>query len=77
MKNYLSYKGYLGTVEYSSDDDLLFGKIHGIRDLVLYHGISLEDIKSDFRQAVDHYLDTCDAEGVIPNTPNSSLHMPA
>ena len=34
MKNHLEYKGYIGTVEFSTEDNLLFGKITGINDLV-------------------------------------------
>ncbi len=34
MKNYLEYKGYIGTVEFSAEDKIFFGKIQGINDLV-------------------------------------------
>lgn len=34
MKNYLEHKGYQGTVEYSAEDECLFGKIIGINDLI-------------------------------------------
>ena len=30
MSNFLKYKGYLGTVEYSEEDNLLHGKAAGI-----------------------------------------------
>ncbi len=28
--NYLEYKGYIGTIEYSKEDDCLYGKVVGM-----------------------------------------------
>ena len=36
MSNLLEYKDYLGTVEYSSSDKVLYGKVIGINGLVSY-----------------------------------------
>lgn len=38
MNNLLEYKDYLGTVEYSSSDKLLYGQVLGINGLVSYEG---------------------------------------
>ena len=56
MSNRLKYKGFEGTVEYSEDDDCLFGKILGINGLAMYFGDSLESLKKDFYEAVDFHL---------------------
>ena len=56
MSNRLMYKGFEGTVEYSEDDDCLFGKILGIDGLAMYFGDSLESLKKDFYGAVDFHL---------------------
>ena len=37
MKN-LEYKGYTGSIEYSKEDDLLYGKVLGIKGLISYEG---------------------------------------
>lgn len=66
MKNYLEYKGYLGTVEYSGEDDCLYGKVMGIKDLISYEGDSLTQLKTDFHQAVDDYLEMCVEKKVSP-----------
>ena len=34
--NVMEYKGYSGTVEYSAEDNVLYGKVTGIRSLVSY-----------------------------------------
>lgn len=68
MKGYLKYKNYMGSVEYSAEDDCLFGKVIGIRGLISYEGNSLDELKSDFHQAVDDYLQMCKKEKKQPET---------
>lgn len=52
----LDYKGYEGSVGYNKEDDVLYGKILDIGDLVNYEGKTLTDLKKAFREAVDDYL---------------------
>lgn len=59
MKNVLSYKGYNGSVEFSSDDEIFFGKINGIRDVVTFEADTVQKLKRHFKEAVDDYIDTC------------------
>lgn len=68
MKGYLKYKNYMGSVEYSAEDDCLFGKVIGIRGLISYEGNSLDELKKDFHQAVDDYLQMCIKEKKQPET---------
>lgn len=68
MKGYLKYKNYLGSVEYSAEDDCLYGKVVGIRGLISYEGNSLDELKQDFYDAVDEYLELCKAEKKQPET---------
>ncbi|MDE6804194.1 MAG: type II toxin-antitoxin system HicB family antitoxin [Muribaculaceae bacterium] len=77
----LKYKGYSGTVEYSPEDNCLFGKVLGLRGtLISYEGNSIEEIKKDFEQAVDDYLENCRERGIEPAKPYSGrlvLRMPS
>ncbi len=66
MTNLLKYKDFCGTVEYSADDDLLYGQVIGINGLISYEGDSLASLKNDFENAVDDYLEMCLAAGVMP-----------
>lgn len=69
MKNdLLKYKGYFGSVQYSEEDGCLYGKVQFIDDLILYEGLSVEELKSAFQEAVDDYLESCEASGSHPNT---------
>ena len=67
----LSYKSYLGSIEVSTDDNCLFGKILFINDLVTYEANTVGELKIEFQKAVDGYLAFCDAEGVSPDKPFS------
>ena len=71
MKNVMSYKNYAGTVEYSEDDDILFGRIVGIDDVISYEGESVATLRQSFHDAVDGYLAHCQSIGKEPNRPYS------
>lgn len=65
----MEYKGYLGTVEYSQQDHVLFGKLAFIRDLVNYEATNVEELEREFKTAVDDYLATCEKLGREPELP--------
>jgi len=67
MDNYLSYKGYIGTVNFSAEDEVFYGKVHGINDLVTFEGDSVKELKEEFQSSVDDYLETCNESGKVPN----------
>lgn len=48
----MEYRGYTGTVEYSEEDNILFGKVLGIRALISYEGESISQLKEDFHSKV-------------------------
>lgn len=63
----LKYKGYIGSVDYSEEDNILFGKVLGMsKDTITYEGTTIDELKMDFEEAVDHYLATCVANGIEP-----------
>lgn len=66
---YLEYKGYTGSIEYSPEDSLLYGKVLGIRGLISYEGETGKLLEQDFKEAVDSYLTECKAEGKSPEKP--------
>ena len=66
MKNTMSYKGYFGSVEFSDEDNVFFGRIIGINDRITYEGDDVKSLRRDFENAVDEYLDTCSQIGKAP-----------
>ncbi len=71
MKNTMTYNGYAGTVEYSEDDDVLFGRLTGIDDIITYEGESIQELRKAFTEAVDDYLEHCRQIGKKPEKPFS------
>ncbi len=59
MKNTLNYKGFIASVSFVDEDNILFGKIEGINDLIMFEGESVTEIKQMFREAVDEYIESC------------------
>ncbi len=62
------YKGYTGSVEYSDEDGCLIGDVLGIRDSISFEGKSIEEIREDFHNAIDSYLESCEAWGKKPDS---------
>ncbi len=66
MSNTMEYKGYVGSVEFSEEDGLFFGKVMGLRALLSYEGSTATELVADFHAAIDDYLALCAAEGTEP-----------
>ena len=67
MANILRYNEYYTKIEYSSEDNILYGKIEGINDLVNFESESALEIEKEFHEAVDDYLAFCESVGKDPN----------
>ena len=59
MKDFLMYKDYLGSVHFNAEDEVFFGKIEGIDDLVSFEGSSVSELKKSFEDAVEDYIALC------------------
>ena len=63
MKDVLTYKDYIGTVHFNAEDELFFGKIEAIEDLVTFEGKTVQELKSAFEEAVEDYIELCNTHG--------------
>lgn len=66
-KDILEYKGYYTKIFYSAQDQVLYGKIEGINDLVNFESKNATEIEKEFHKAVDDYLALCEDLGVDPD----------
>ena len=66
MNNTMEYKGYIGSVEFSENDGVFYGKVQGIRSLISYEGKNAKELVKDFHGSVDDYLSMCEEEGTEP-----------
>jgi predicted HicB family RNase H-like nuclease len=67
----MTYKGYTGSIEYSSPDRCFHGRVIGITDIVSFEGTSVEELEADFRAGIDSYLAGCEKDGMEPQRPFS------
>lgn len=66
MKDKLIYKEFIGTVHFSAEDEVFYGQIEGINDLVTFEGEDVKTLKQSFAEAVDNYIEICKEEGKDP-----------
>ena len=49
MVNYMEYKGYIGSINYSDDDKIFYGKVEGLKNSYIYfEGSSVKELRKDF-----------------------------
>lgn len=64
MSNVLTYKDFIGSVEISLEDNILYGKILYINGLITYEANTLDELKTEFESAVDDYIELCQEQGL-------------
>ncbi len=64
--NILEYKGYVASLHYSHEDLCFFGKVEYIEGLITFESDNAKDLEINFKEAIDDYIDTCEATGVEP-----------
>jgi len=64
MKDVLNYKGFIGSVHFSGDDHVFYGKIEGINDLVTFEGESVKELTEAFHFVVDEHIKDCKSENI-------------
>lgn len=72
-KNILEYKGYNGSIDFSLADNCLFGKVIGIRPSITYEGNTLDELRDDFQNGIDDYLNYCNEKNMKPEKPFSGV----
>ncbi|MFZ7200021.1 type II toxin-antitoxin system HicB family antitoxin [Avibacterium avium] len=65
----LKYKGYVGTIEADLENNVLFGKLAYIRDVITYEAETLPQLEKEFQTSVDLYLQDCQKLGRTPDKP--------
>jgi len=66
MKDVLKYKDFIGSVHFSAEEQVFFGKIEGVTDLVTFEGTTVDELQQAFFEAVEDYLELCKEAGKQP-----------
>ena len=67
----MTYKGYVGDVEYDDEAKLFHGEVVNTRDVITFQGRSVDELERSFQESIDDYIAWCDEEGVPPEKPFS------
>jgi len=59
MNDVLQYKGYYADIHFSAEDEVFYGQLIGVNDLVNFEADSVKGLKKAFKEAVEDYLRTC------------------
>ncbi|MDO8270482.1 MAG: type II toxin-antitoxin system HicB family antitoxin [Gammaproteobacteria bacterium] len=73
--NMMHYKSYSARIEYSDEDQCLVGHLAGIQDLIGFHAESVAELRKEFEEAVDDYLEACEKLNRKPQRPYSGKLM--
>lgn len=67
----LSYKGYVGRVEFDNVAEIFNGVIIGIREVITFHGKSVAEIRMAMEESLEDYFALCKKQRKEPEKPFS------
>ena len=73
--NTMTFKGCTARVEIDARDNILVGRLLGLRDIVGFHADDVAGLRIAFEEAVDDYIETCAKLGKTPEKPASGRLM--
>lgn len=66
MNNIMKYKDYWAEIKYSDEDECFYGEVEGLaNDSISFEGSTVKELKKDFKDAIDHYLDVCKSNNLV------------
>ncbi|AFZ45833.1 putative HicB protein [Halothece sp. PCC 7418] len=66
------YKGYEAVIEYDEEDQILVGRVINTKDIIVFDGLSVDEIKQSFHQVIDEYLADCQQFNKTPSQMTSN-----
>jgi predicted HicB family RNase H-like nuclease len=76
MSNTMQYKGYTAFIEYNAEDECFVGQVVGTRHTIIFDGISVDEIRTNFEEMIDDYPAMCADLDQEPNKPVSEIMVP-
>ncbi len=73
--NRMKYRGYTARIEFDEVDRIFVGHLAGIKDIVGFHGTTVDELENAFRESVDHYIAISEERGRSAQKPYSGRLM--
>lgn len=67
----LTYKGYVGKVEFDEEAEVFYGTVINTRDKITFQAECAKDLRKEFEKSVETYLEFCQELGEEPERPYS------
>lgn len=71
----MEYKGYTAKVDYDDDAEVFHGQVLNLRDVITFQGSSVAELKDEFANSVEDYLEFCKLRGEEPEKPLSGRFL--
>lgn len=59
MKDIIKYKGFIGSVHFTAEDRVFYGKVKGVNDLITFEGSTVDELEKGFKYMVDEHIKDC------------------
>lgn len=73
--NIMKYKGYISHIEFDEVDRIFVGHLAGIKDIVGFHGSTVDELEHAFHESVDNYIAISEETGRAAQKPYSGKLM--
>lgn len=73
--NTMNHKGYTARIEFDERDNIVVGRVLGLRTVISFHGESVAELRAEFETAIEEFLRDCKEQGVRPEKPASGKLM--
>ncbi len=73
--NKMKYKGYVAHIEYDEEDRIFVGHLAGIKDIVGFHGTTVNKLERAFHESVNNYIAISEETGRLAQKPYSGKLM--
>ncbi len=73
--NMMKYKGYVAHIEYDEEDRIFVGHLAGIKDIVGFHGTTVNKLEIAFHESVNNYIAISEETGRLAQKPYSGKLM--
>ncbi len=75
MTNSMTYRRYVASMTFDTEDKVIVGRVLGLDDIITFHGESIAEFESNFHIVVDDYIAACERLGAAAEKPASGKLM--
>ena len=67
----MKYKNYEAAVKFDDDTEMFYGEVINTRDVITFQGKSVSELKREFKNSIEVYLEFCNDRNEEPDKPFS------